>query len=40
LFELPDIAAKARKGKPTPISPIAFEAVQKFDTISMLERSP
>src|SRR5215203_2393686 len=30
LFELADIAAKVRKGKPTTISPIAFEAVQKF----------
>jgi hypothetical protein len=28
LFELADIASKARKGKPTTISPIAFEAVQ------------
>jgi transposase len=39
LFELADIAAKARKGKPTTISPLAFEAVQKFDAIFMLERS-
>src|SRR5712672_2484350 len=39
LFELADIAAKARKGKPTTISPIAFEAVQKFDAIFALERS-
>jgi transposase len=39
LFELADIAAKARKEKPTAISPIAFEAVQKFDAIFMLERS-
>jgi transposase len=39
LFELADIAAKARKGKPTTISPIAFAAVQKFDAIFMLERS-
>jgi transposase len=39
LFELADIAAKARKGKPTAISPIAFEAVQKFNAIFMLERS-
>jgi transposase len=39
LFELADIAAKVRKGKPTTISPIAFEAVQKFDAIFMLERS-
>jgi transposase len=33
------LASKARKGKPTTISPIAFEAVQKFDAIFMLERS-
>jgi len=39
LFELADIASKARKGKPTSISPIAFEAVQKFDAIFALERS-
>ena len=39
LFELADIAAKARKGKPTTISPIAFEAVGKFDAIFALERS-
>ena len=39
LFELADIAATARKGKPTAISPIAFEAVQKFDAIFVLERS-
>jgi hypothetical protein len=39
LFELADIAAKARKGKPPTISPIAFEAVQKFDAIFALERS-
>jgi len=39
LFELADIASKARKGKPTTISPIAFEAVQKFDTIFALERT-
>jgi transposase len=39
LFELADIASKARKGKPTTISPIAFEAVGKFDAIFMLERS-
>jgi transposase len=38
-FELADIAAKARKQKPTAVSPIAFEAVQKFDAIFMLERS-
>src|SRR6202023_2306205 len=39
LFELADIASKARKGKPTMISPIAFEAVSKFDAIFALERS-
>lgn len=39
LFELADIASKARKGKPTTISPIAFAAVQKFDAIFALERS-
>ena len=39
LFELADIAAKAREGKPTTISPIAFEAVRKMDAIFVLERS-
>ena len=39
MFELADIASKARKQKPTTISPIAFEAVQKFDAIFLLERS-
>jgi transposase len=39
LFELADIASKARTQKPTTISPIAFEAVQKIDVIFMLERS-
>jgi transposase len=39
LFALADIASQARKEKPTTISPIAFEAVQKFDAIFMLERS-
>jgi hypothetical protein len=39
LFELADIAASARNRKPTTISPIAFEAVQRFDAIFMLERS-
>ena len=39
LFELADIAAKARDQKPTTISPIAFEAVQRMDAIFMLERS-
>ena len=38
-FELADIASKARNQKPTAISPIAFEAVRKFDAIFMLERS-
>ncbi|HEX4238556.1 MAG TPA: IS66 family transposase [Xanthobacteraceae bacterium] len=39
LFELADIAAQARTGKQTTISPIAFEAVRKFDAIFALERS-
>src|SRR5947209_4480730 len=39
LFELADVASNARKEKPPPISPIAFEAVRKFDAIFMLERS-
>jgi transposase len=39
LFELADIASKAREQKPTAISPIAFEAVRKMDAIFMLERS-
>lgn len=39
LFELADIASRARNGKPATISPIAFEAVQKFDAIFALERS-
>src|SRR6476660_1069953 len=39
LFELADIASKARNQKPTTISPIAFEAVGKFDAIFALERS-
>ena len=39
LFELADIAATARSRKPTTISPIAFEAVQRFDAIFGLERS-
>jgi transposase len=39
LFELADIAAKARDKKPTAISPIAFEAVQRMDAIFALERS-
>ena len=37
--KLADIAAKAREGKPTTISPIAFEAVRKMDAIFVLERS-
>ena len=39
MFELADIASKARNGKPATISPIAFEAVQKFDAIFALERT-
>jgi transposase len=39
LFELADIAAKAGDKKPTAISPIAFEAVQRMDAIFKLERS-
>ena len=39
LFELADIASKARNRKRTTISPIAFEAVSKFDAIFALERS-
>lgn len=39
LFELADIAAQARNQKPTTISPIAFEAVQKIDAIFAAERS-
>src|ERR1700726_4147022 len=39
LFELADIASRARKGKPSTISPIAFEAVQKLDAIFALERT-
>jgi hypothetical protein len=38
-FELADITAKARKEKPTAISPLGFEAVQKIDAIFALERS-
>jgi hypothetical protein len=38
-FELADIASKAREKKLSAISPIAFEAVRKFDAIFMLERS-
>jgi transposase len=39
LFELADIATRTRAEKPTTISPIAFEAVRKFDAIFELERS-
>lgn len=39
LFELADIAARAREKKPAPISPIAFEAVQKIDAIFAAERA-
>jgi transposase len=39
LFELADIASKARGRKSTTISPIAFEAVQKIDAIFAAERS-
>ena len=38
-FELADIAANVRRGKKaTPISPIAFEAVQRIDAIFDIER--
>ena len=39
LFELADIASKARNRKPAAISPIAFEAVRRMDAIFVLERS-
>jgi hypothetical protein len=39
LFELADIASKTHSQKRTAISPIAFEAVAKFDAIFMIERS-
>ncbi len=39
LFELADIAAKARAKKPAAISPIAFEAVRRIDAIFMAERA-
>ena len=39
LFELADLASKARNRKPQTISPIAFAAVQKFDAIFALERA-
>jgi len=38
-FELADIASKARNRQSTVISPIAFEAVRKFDAIFMAERA-
>jgi transposase len=39
LFELADIASKARGKTSAVISPMAFEAVRKMDAIFMLERS-
>jgi transposase len=39
LFELADIASKARGQTASVISPIAFEAVRKMDAIFLLERS-
>jgi transposase len=39
LFELADVASKARNKTSAVISPIAFAAVQKFDAVFMLERS-
>ena len=39
LFELADIASQARGKRSAVISPIAFEAVRKFDAIFALERS-
>jgi transposase len=38
LFELADVASKARNNSSTVISPIAFAAVQKFDAVFALER--
>jgi hypothetical protein len=38
-FELADVAATARNRKSRTISPVAFEAVQKFDAIFALERA-
>jgi transposase len=38
-FELADIASKARNKKPSTISPMALEAVQKIDAVFMVERS-
>ncbi len=39
LFELADVASKARNKSSPMISPIAFAAVQKFDAIFALERA-
>jgi transposase len=39
LFELADIASNVRNQKRIKVSPIAFEAVQRFDAIFELERS-
>jgi transposase len=39
LFELADVASKARNKSSAMISPIAFAAVQKFDAIFALERA-
>ena len=39
VFELADIASKARDKTPAAISPIAFEAVQRIDVIFTAERS-
>jgi transposase len=38
-FELADVTSKARNRKTAAISPIAFEAVRKMDTVFELERS-
>jgi transposase len=38
-FELADVASKARDKTSTVISPMAFQAVQKFDAVFALERS-
>ena len=37
-FELADIGANARRGKTTPISPIALEAVRRIDALFDVER--
>ena len=39
LFELADVASKARNKTQAVISPIAFAAVQKFDAVFTMERS-